>query len=66
MITICGKSVFGGVSIGKLMFYKRKDKVIKRTHVDNVDEEWARFQKAKDTAVAQLKVIYENALDDVV
>ena len=65
MITICGKSVFGGVSIGKLMFYKRKDKVIKRTHVDNVDEEWARFQKAKDTAVAQLKGLYEKALDDV-
>ncbi len=65
MITICGKSVFGGVSIGKLMFYKRKDKVIKRTHVDNVDEEWARFQKAKDTAVVQLKGLYEKALDDV-
>ena len=65
MITICGKSVFGGVSIGKLMFYKRKDKVIKRTHVDNVDEEWTRFQKAKDTAVAQLKGLYEKALDDV-
>ena len=65
MITISGKSVFGGVSIGKLMFYKRKDKVIKRTHVDNVDEEWARFQKAKDTAVAQLKGLYEKALDDV-
>ena len=65
MITICGKSVFGGVSIGKLMFYKRKDKVIKRTHVDNVDEEWARFQKAKDTAVAQLKGLYEKALEDV-
>ena len=24
MITIKGKSVFGGVSIGKIMFYKRK------------------------------------------
>ena len=26
MITIQGKSVFGGVSIGKLMFYKRNEK----------------------------------------
>ena len=34
MITIEGKSVFGGVSIGKLMFYKRNEKVIRRTHVD--------------------------------
>ena len=40
MITIKGKSVFGGVSIGKIMFYKRNEKVIKRTHVDDVDAEW--------------------------
>ena len=39
--------------------------MIKRTHVDNVDDEWARFQKAKDTAVSQLKELYEKALDDV-
>ena len=29
MITIKGKSVFGGVSIGQIMFYKRNEKVIK-------------------------------------
>lgn len=65
MITISGKSVFGGVSIGKLMFYKRNEKVIKRMHVDDVDAEWQRFQDAKDTAVSQLKGLYEKALDDV-
>ena len=42
MVTISGKSVFGGVSIGKLVFYKRNDKVIKRIHVDDVDAEWKR------------------------
>ena len=47
MITIEGKSVFGGVSIGKLMFYKRNEKVIRRTHVDDVDAEWKRFEEAK-------------------
>ena len=36
MITISGKSVFGGVSIGKILFYQRNDKVIKREHVDDV------------------------------
>ena len=65
MITISGKSVFGGVSIGKLLFYKRNEKVIKRTHVDNVDEEMVRFQNAKNTAVEQLKGLYEKALEDV-
>ena len=65
MITLSGKSVFGRVSIGRLMFYKRSDKVIKRTHVDDVEGEVARFQKAKDTAVEQLKGLYEKALNDV-
>ena len=65
MITISGKSVFGGVSIGKILFYQRNDKVIKRERVDNVDAEWKRFQAAKDTAVEQLKGLYEKALEDV-
>ena len=65
MITIKGKSVFGGVSIGKIMFYKRNEKVIKRTHVDDVDAEWKRFQEAKDTAVSQLKELYDKAIEDV-
>ena len=65
MVTISGKSVFGGVSIGKLMFYKRNEKVIKRAHVDDVDAEWKRFQDAKDTAVSQLKGLYDKAIEDV-
>lgn len=65
MITIKGKSVFGGVSIGKIMFYIRNEKVIKRTHVDDVDAEWKRFCDAKDTAVSQLKELYDKAIEDV-
>lgn len=65
MITINGKSVFGGVAIGKILFYKRNEKSIKRTHVSDVDAEWARFQEAKGTAVSQLQGLYEKALEDV-
>ena len=65
MITIEGKSVFGGVSIGKLMFYKRNEKVIRRTHVDDVDAEWKRFEEAKNTEIDQLKVLYDKAIEDV-
>ena len=65
MMTISGKSVFGGVAIGKLMFYKRNEKVIKRTHVDDVDAEWQRFVAAKDKAVSQLKELHDKALEDV-
>ena len=48
-----------------LCFYQRNDKVIKRTHVDDVDAEWERFQEAKNTAVDQLKGLYNKALEDV-
>lgn len=65
MITITGKSVFGGVSIGKLSFYKRNQKVIKRSHVDDVEAECTRFQEAKAEAVEQLKGLYDKALEDV-
>lgn len=65
MITITGKSVFGGVSIGKLSFYKRNQKVIKRTHVDDVESECTRFQDAKAAAVSQLKELYDKAIEDV-
>lgn len=47
MITIQGKSVFGGVSIGKLMFYKRNEKVIKREHISDADAEWKRLKPQK-------------------
>ena len=65
MITITGKSVFGGVSIGKHSFYKRNQKVIKRSHVDDVEAECIRFQEAKAEAVEQLKGLYDKALEDV-
>ena len=29
MITLSGKSVFGGVAIGKIAFYKRQEKQVK-------------------------------------
>ena len=65
MITISGKSVFGGVAIGKIIFYKRNQKVIKRSHVDDVDAEWSRFQEAKEKAVSQLSELHDKALEDV-
>lgn len=65
MVKINGKSVFGGVAIGKLLFYQRTDKVIKRIHIDNADAEWDKFLKAKDIAIDQLKILYKKAFEDV-
>ncbi len=65
MITIKGKSVFGGVAIGKIAFYKRKEDQIKRYHIEDVEAEIARFEKAQDEAVIQLGSLYEKAVHDV-
>lgn len=65
MITIVGKSVFGGVSIGKLSFYKRKEQQIKRYKVDDTEEEIKRFEEARAVAVKQLQGLYEKAMEDV-
>lgn len=65
MITLTGKSVFGGVSIGKIRFYKKEEKVVRRIHIENVEEEFARFQNARNIAIYQLKDLYEKALVDI-
>lgn len=65
MITLSGKSVFGGIAIGKLAFYKRNEIQIKRTHVENTQEEVERFEAAKAEAAAQLQKLYDKAMEDV-
>lgn len=65
MITLTGKSVFGGVAIGKIAFYKRNEITIKRTHVDDIEGEVKRFETAKEKAVAQLQELYNKAMEDV-
>ena len=65
MITLEGKSVFGGVAIGKIQFYKRNKITIKRTHVEDVETEITRFQNAKAKTIELLKGLYEKALEDV-
>ena len=65
MITLTGKSVFGGVAIGKIAFYKRNEITIKRIHVDDTEGEVKRFETAKEKAVAQLQELYDKAMDDV-
>lgn len=65
MITLEGKSVFGGVAIGKIQFYKRNEITIKRTRVEDVEAEVERFQDAKAKTLELLKGLYEKALEDV-
>lgn len=65
MITLTGKSVFGGVEIGKIAFYKRNNQQVKRWRVEDTEAEVTRFEVAKASAVAQLQELYEKAMKDV-
>lgn len=62
---LTGKSVFGGIAIGKIAVYHKKDNQVKRTRVDDVDAETSRFESAKERAKEQLAALYEKAVKEV-
>ena len=65
MTRFTGKGVYGAVAIGKISLFKRQDIQITPVKVQNVDAELTRFEKAKQSALEQLSVIYEKALKEV-
>lgn len=65
MITLTGKKVSEGIAIGKLSFYKRDSKEIRRIYVKDVEKEVQRFQKARQKALQELKELYETAAKEV-
>ena len=62
MITLTGKKISEGIAIGKLSFYKRDIKEIKEIYVKDIEKEVARFQKAREKAVMELRVLYGNSI----
>ena len=65
MITLTGKKVSEGIAIGKLSFYKREAKEIRRIYVKDVEKEIQRFQKARMKAIQELKNLYDTAAKEV-
>lgn len=62
---INGKSVYGGVAIGKILIYQKNDSTVKRQHIEDIQMEINRFADAKDTAKEQLTALHEKALREV-
>ena len=65
MITLTGKKVSEGIAIGKLSFFKRDSKEIRRIYVKDVEKEVQRFQKARKKAIQELKELYDTASKEV-
>lgn len=60
-----GKSVFGGIAIGKIQVYGKGEKQVKRTKVEDAEAEILRYRQATQEAMDQLKVLYDKALQEV-
>ena len=60
-----GKSVFGGIAIGKISVYRKKEQQVKRVRTEDTKGELARYEAAKAAAVEQLQELYQKALKEV-
>ncbi len=60
-----GKSVYGGIAIGKISIFAKGDRQVKRTSIEDAAAEIKRFDEAKEKAKEQLKGLYEKALQEV-
>ncbi|MFR6010961.1 MAG: phosphoenolpyruvate--protein phosphotransferase [Coprococcus sp.] len=60
-----GKSVFGGIAIGKISVYKKNEQLVKRVKIEDADVEMERYTTARNIAAAQLQKLYDKALKEV-
>lgn len=65
MLVRKGKSVYKGIAIGKVFVFRKVENNITKEHTEDTDFEVMRFLTAKEKALAQLKGLYEKALQDV-
>lgn len=65
MQTYRGKSVFGGIAIGKIRVYKKEQQQVHRRKIEDAEAELARYVRAREQAIEQLKGLYDKALKEV-
>ncbi len=65
MTTLKGKGVYGAIALGCISVFTRREASVKRTHIEDIEAEKARLEKAKEKATEQLRTIYEKALKEV-
>jgi phosphotransferase system enzyme I (PtsI) len=65
LVKLKGNSVFGGIAIGKIKKYKKKNRKVKRYHIDNVNNELKRFNECKKKTEVILDSLYKKALKEV-
>lgn len=65
MVVLDGKSVYGGIAIGRISIFDKGESQVKREVVDDVPAEIDRFMTAKEKAKEQLQKLYDKAIKEV-
>lgn len=60
-----GKSVFGGVAIGRIHVFSKGQQQVKRIKVQDTEVEKKRYREAVQTAITELQGLYDKALKEV-
>lgn len=60
-----GKSVFGGIAIGKAIIFRKNEGQVRRKHVSDVEAEIVRLDEARDKAKEELQELYKKAVVEV-
>ena len=55
-----GKSVFGGIAIGKIMVYEKGEHQVKRVKITDAEAEKNRYYEAVEIAFKQLGELHEH------
>ena len=64
-IILEGKSIYSGIAIGKIYYYGKKQSIVRRTKIEDVQAEIERYEQAKKTAIGNLLELYEKAVKEV-
>lgn len=65
MKVIKGKSVHGGLAIGKILYYEKNQKQVRRKGIVDPELEEKRLEEARKETLKELQQLYEHALTEV-
>lgn len=60
-----GKAIFKGVAIGRIMFYGKKENIVKRFKIEDTAAEIQRYDNARKESIEQLKKLHDDAVKKV-
>lgn len=65
MYSFHGKSVFGGIAIGKIQVYRKERQEVKQEKAADIPAQIQRFHNARKQALEQLQHLYDNSLKKI-